>query len=43
MTFVMPSRRPANIARVRSGVKWELIMPIKNTMPVNSISTLGVS
>ncbi len=43
MTLAVPSLRPANIARVRSGVKWELSMPIKNTMPVNSINTLGVS
>ena len=43
MTLAAPSVRPASSARVRSGVKYELIIPITNTMPVSSSSTLGVS
>ena len=42
-TLPTPSARPASSARVRSGVKYELIMPITNTTPVSSSSTLGVS
>ena len=43
ITLAAPSVRPASRARVRSGVKYELIIPITNTMPVSSSSTLGVS
>ena len=43
MTLAAPSVRPASMAVVRSGVKWELIIPMTNTMPVSSSSTLGVS
>jgi len=43
ITLAAPSERPASMARVRSGVKWELIIPITNTMPVRSSSTFGVS
>ena len=42
-TLATPSRRPASRARVRSGVKYELMIPITNTMPLRSSSTLGAS
>ena len=43
MTLATPSLRPASRARVRSGVKYELTMPITKTTAVSSSSTLGVS
>ena len=43
ITLATPSVRPARSARVRSGVKYELTMPMTNTTAVSSSSTLGVS
>ncbi|TSE35411.1 hypothetical protein Tchar_00816 [Tepidimonas charontis] len=43
ITLANPSLRPASRARVRSGVKVLLTMPITNTTAVNSSRTFGVS
>ncbi len=43
ITLPTDSRLPANIARVRAGVKNERTMPTPNTTSVSSMSTFGSS
>ena len=42
-TLPTPSARPASKARVRSGEKKDVNMPMTNTTPASSSSTFGVS